>query len=101
MSTKPKRRKGVNVKNVAVSVDVVSMAAIKKFMELENCNFSQAVCGMVTCFGFGQPVIEAAIHEAIEAAILERVKETGWSPGVSEMLSRELTGKPREVFQWN
>ena len=94
MSAKPKRRKGVNVKNTAVSVDVVSMAAIKKFMEMENCNFSQAVCGMVTAFAVNQPALEAAIKEVVEAAVLERLAESGWSPGLSQMLSRELTGGP-------
>ena len=102
MTAKPKRRKGVNVKNVAVSVDVVSMAAIQKFMELEDCNFSRAVCGIVTAFAVGQPVLEAALRERIEAATLERMAETGWSPGLSQMLAKELTGQaPREVFKWN
>lgn len=102
MSAKPKRRKGVNVKNVAISIDQVSLSAIKKFMEIENCNFSQACCGMVTAFAVKQPVLWAAVKEAIEGATLERLAETGWSPGLSQMLAKELTGQaPREVFKWN
>ena len=97
-----RRSRGTQIRKVSVSIDAVTMAAALEFSRLEGCNLSAALCGMATAFAVKQPVLMAAVNEAVKDAVVERLAETGWSPGVSQMLARELTGQaPREVFRWN
>ena len=103
MSTpKQRRRSKANpVRRVVVSVDRVTDAAVKAAMKHDGVTYSAAICGLATATALRHPVLEAAIRDVIKESVADRLEREGWTPGLSRMLSRELTGGPPETFKWN
>ena len=102
MSAKQRRRsRGNRAVKVAITVDVVTNAAVKEVMRREDCTYSAAICALATNAALRDPELAQVIRDVVAQAVKERIERDGWTPGLSEMLAQELLGGNVEAFQWN
>lgn len=93
---------GLPTKKVQVSLDVVTVAAVRAAMERDGVNFSRALSALATMAAVTDPVLFQAIKEALEKVALERVAARGWHPGLSAALAQEIvTGEDTGELGWN
>ena len=95
--------RGLPTTKVQVSLDVVTVAAVRAAMERDGVNFSRALSALATAAAVTDPVLFQAIKEALKNVVLERVADKGWHPGLSAALAREIvTGEDAgEELRWN
>ena len=96
-----RRSKVGQMRRITVSVDPITHAAVKAVMENENANYSQAICALATSAALTNPVTSKAIGKVTREATIKRMERDGWSPGLSEMLARELITGKCETYDWN
>ena len=96
-----RRVKGFASVKLAVSVDVLTDAAVRALMEREGLTYSGALCALATSAALQDDELRSAIKQRVEQAVAERVARDGWTPGLSEMLSKELLGINSERYSWN
>ena len=94
--------RGLPTTKVQVSLDVVTVAAVRAAMERDGVNFSRALSALATMAALMDPVLFAAIKESLQQVALERVAERGWHPGLSAALAQEIvTGEDAGELGWN
>ena len=96
-----RRVKGLASVKLAVSVDVLTDAAVRALMTRENLNYSQGLCALATRAALKDKELAQVIKQRVEQAVAERVARDGWTPGLGEMLSRELLGINSERYSWS
>ena len=82
---------GLPTTKVQVSLDVVTVAAVRAMMKRDGVNFSRALSGLATAAAITDPMLMAAIKETLQGVVLERIAARGWHPGLAEKLAKEAT----------
>ena len=91
MAKKERRQiRGLPAKVVAVSLDVVALAAVNAMVERDDVSFSRAISALVTAAAVTDPTLMAAIRKALQDVVLEKMSKTGWHPGLAEELAKEV-----------
>ena len=94
--TKRKAIKGQKVRIVSVGIDAVTDCAVRVLMEREGMSFSAALCALATASAIKDPEMMAAIKALVADKLAETMEDTGYHPGLSREIARELvTGYKR------
>ena len=89
--TKRKAIKGQRVRVVGVSIDAVTDCAVRVLMKREGMSFSAGLCALATASALKDSEMMAAIKVLVAGKLEETMAETGYHPGLSRELARELT----------
>ena len=81
---------GLPTTKVQVSLDVVTVAAVRAMMKRDGVNFSRALSALAAAAAITDPVLFEAIKEALKNVVLERVAAKGWHSGLAEELAKEM-----------
>ena len=88
---KRKAIKGQRVRVVSVGIDAVTDCAVRVLMKREGMSFSAGICALATASALKDSEMMAAIKALIADRLAETMEETGYHPGLSRELARELT----------
>ena len=86
-----KQPEGQRVRPVTISVDAVTNAAVKALMEREGLSYSAGICALATASAFKDPGLMAAIKVVVQDSVRDSLAASGFHPGLSRELARELT----------
>ena len=89
--TKRKAIGGQKVRKMGVSIDAVTDAAVRALCTREGLSYSAALCALATDAAIRDPELMAAIKVVVAEKVHQTMKETGFHPGLSRELARELT----------
>ena len=105
MARSSKRRiKGHPAHKVAVSVDPIADAAVRRLMERESLSYSGALCALATHAALGdKDLFEHIKAVVVRPAVKEKMARDGWHPSLSAVVAKELvTGEPStEKLTWS
>ena len=83
--------KGHKARAVTVSVDLVTDTIVKALMEREGGNYSAAFCALATSAGIRDEGLMAAVKVVVRDSVRDSLAASGFHPGLSRELARELT----------
>ena len=83
--------KGQRVRVQSISIDAVTDCAVHVLMEREGMSFSAGICALATAAALKDVDMMEAIKTLVVAKLAETMEETGYHPGLSRELARELT----------
>ena len=89
--TKRKAIKGQKVRIVSVGIDAVTDCAVRVLMKREGLSFSAGLCALATASALKDSDMMAAIKALVADKLAETMEDTGYHPGLSRELARELT----------
>ena len=92
MGYKPRKQiKGQKVRTVCIGIDAVTDCAVRVLMKREGTSFSAALCALATASAIRDEGMMAAIRELVASSVEATMADTGYHPGLSRELARELT----------
>ena len=83
--------KGQKVRKVCISIDTVTDAAVKALVEREGVTYSAAFCALATSAALTDNDLIEAMHKVLVGVVSERMASESWHPGLSAILTREIT----------
>lgn len=83
--------KGLPVRKVRISLDVVTASAVDAMVERDGVSFSRALCALATAAAVTDPELMAAIKATMQTVVLKIIAAKGWHPGLSEEIAKEVT----------
>ena len=97
--TKRKVIRGALVRKVTVSIDAVTDTAIKALCEREGLSFSAAFCALATEAAIRDPQLMSAIKKVVAERVHETMASSGYHPGLTREIARELVTGYREPHE--
>ena len=97
-----KQPKGQRVRAVTISVDIVTDTIVQALMAREGGSFSAAICALATSAALKDADLMASVKVVVEQTVKERLEASGFHPGFSETLTREMvTGRKDPNSDYN
>ena len=82
---------GHKARAVTISVDIVTDTIVKALMEREGGSYSACMCALTTNEGIRDPELMAVVKEMVQETVRKSLDKSGFDPGLSRTLARELT----------
>ena len=97
-----KQRKAISgqrATRVTISVDAVTDVAVRTLMAREALSYSAGICALATDAAIRDVELMAAIKVVVADKVHETMAETGFHPGLSREIARELVTGHREPHE--